>query len=73
MKTCTKFRGSINLAPAYQAEIDGHYHFCDIFASHEVTHIVPLNGKLVSGLHVPQNIQVLTTSANRRKGNSYAA
>lgn len=38
---------------------------------YQVDHIVPINGRLVSGLHVHQNLQVLTMVQNRAKGNRF--
>ena len=40
---------------------------------HHVDHIIPLQGKYVSGFHCSSNLQVLTSTDNTRKGNKHAS
>lgn len=63
--------GEMFMNQAEQAEVQGMYDFCKIFKGFEVDHIIPLNGKSVSGLHVLGNLQVLPISVNRSKGNKF--
>ena len=37
----------------------------------EVDHVLPLQGKMISGLHVPINLQVIPAILNRQKNNRY--
>jgi C4-dicarboxylate-specific signal transduction histidine kinase len=63
--------GELLMNKAEIAEIQGLYDFCRVFAGFEVDHIIPLNGKTVSGLHVLSNLQVLPVRENRSKSNKF--
>jgi len=51
-------------------DIKNVYQEAKYFGYH-VDHIIPLQGKLVCGLHVWDNLQLLSERDNKSKGNSY--
>lgn len=55
--------------------IKGMYELCGVFRriglNMQVDHIVPLKGKLVSGLHVADNLQLLHAVDNMKKKNRF--
>lgn len=56
------------LTPEQLQQIIGFYTNCP--KGMEVDHIYPLQGKYVSGLHHPDNLQYLTKTQNRKKHNN---
>lgn len=39
---------------------------------HEVDHVIPIRGRMVSGLHVEANLQYLRAKANKQKFNKHS-
>ena len=74
-----RYARQLKATPAWsdQAAIDDIYQIAWLLTQmtgvpHEVDHILPLKSSWVCGLHVPENLQVLTKSENSRKKNRAA-
>lgn len=53
-------------------EMDAVYMVCSWYGgTHQVDHIVPIGGKVVCGLHVAWNLQVIPALTNQRKSNKF--
>jgi len=75
-KKVIKQRTPVWLSPFDRLKIKCYYSVAAMLARNNkepwhVDHVVPLQGKLVSGLHVPNNLQLLRGVDNIRKKNKF--
>lgn len=71
-----KLSASINLSDEHKKEMRDIYWLASDLRKvtgeqYDVDHIVPINGKLICGLHVPWNLQILPSDINKSKSNSF--
>lgn len=76
-RAAKKQRTPLWLNQAHLAEIEGFYHFAKVMEQitgreYHVDHEVPLQGRIASGLHVPENMRAIPASENQRKSNRFA-
>lgn len=70
----------LNRTPKWadKEKIKAYYDICAFFnevngyVKYHVDHKIPLQGKMVSGLHVHYNLQILPASENMSKGNKWS-
>ena len=67
-------RTPIWITPIHKERMETQYRLASLLSKitrspWEVDHIIPLQGKFVSGLHVPTNLQVIPRAENRAKHN----
>jgi hypothetical protein len=66
---CASWLSAIDAAQIQECYDLAHAKTVQTGIKHNVDHIVPLQGKNVSGLHVPWNLQVIPAKQNFSKGN----
>ena len=76
-KRCSKLKRMPSwLSSEQKAKMRSFYKVAQMMSSafsvsYHVDHIVPLRGKLVSGLHVPWNLRVIKADQNMKKSNKF--